>query len=455
MLMIATLNVLPGKFMTILLLVLIAITALIVKLLYCRKPVTRQRKAGVIVSVILILLLCLGNYYLYSTYAMFHKISDADKQMEDFHVVVLEESSYEKLEDIKGKTVFVQENESDTYKEAKGKLMNEADVTYDKVEDYLALGEKLVDSKGKTHDEIIFLSNTNYEMLCEDVEDYSKKTRILYTISVAIAGNDIAKRVNVTEDPFNIYISGIDTFGSIDKVSRSDVNMIMTVNPKTKKILLTSIPRDMYVTLHSYGALDKLTHSGIYGVEETVTTVEDWLDLDINYYIRVNFTTLVDIVDVIGGVDVESEYAFSSSVSDYSYSKGTNHLDGEAALYFARERKSFSGGDNERVKNQQRVLKAIIQKITGSTVILTKYAQLLNAVEDEMQTNLADSDISALVKMQLSDLGGWDIDMISIEGTGDYRATYSMGSRELYVMIPDDKSVEAAQKKINQVMYEE
>ena len=453
MLLLSIVDVLPGKFMMAALISIIVIDVAVIILLNSRKEVTKKRKTGAVISILLIAGFIIGSYYLYSTYSMFNRISDEDRQTEDFHVIVLEKSSYETLKDIKGKNVYVTKAESGTCKEAKGKLMSKADITYEIAEDYLSAGQKLVDEKGKTNNNIIFLNNTNYEMLCDEIDGFDKKTKIIYTVSVDISSGDIAKRIDVTKDPFNIYISGIDTYGSIDRVSRSDVNIIMTVNPKTKEILLTSIPRDMYVTLHSYGAKDKLTHTGIYGIEETVTTAEDWLGIDINYYIRVNFTTLMDIVDVIGGVDVESEYAFSSSVSDYSYVKGTNHLEGEAALYFARERKSLDGGDNERVKNQQRVLKGIINKVTTSPVILTRYTKLLGAVGDKMQTNLKDSDISALVKQQLDDLGGWSIESQSIKGKGTYASTYSMGSMELYVAIPDEKSVAAAQKAVNKVMY--
>jgi LCP family protein required for cell wall assembly len=229
--------------------------------------------------------------------------------------------------------------------------------------------------------------------------------------------------------------------------------MIMSVNPQTREILLTSIPRDMYLPLHTYGAEDKLTHSGIYGIQETTSTVEDWLGIDINYYLRVNFTTLTDVVDAIGGVDVESAYSFSSSVSDYSYVAGNNHLSGEAALYFARERKSLPGGDNERIKNQQRVLTAIIDKMTSSTVLLTKYTQLLGAVGDKMQTSLSENDISAIVKMQLKDMRGWNIESNSIKGKGAMLETYSMPGRKLSCVMPDEESVTEAQKKINYVFY--
>lgn len=451
--LLTVLNILPTVTNIILLVVLIALTVLIIKLLSSRKEHTAQRKVGTIISIVLIILLGIGTFYLFSTYSLFNKASDGDGQYEVYDVVALKDGSYKKVKDIDGQAVFVSNNLSESYEKAKIELSKEVDVNYKEAASQTELKNALVDGNGKEKDNIIFLSDSNYEMLCEYSEDFEDKTRVIYTVSIKLESKDTAKRVGITDTPFNVYITGIDTYGGINKVSRSDVNMIMTVNPRTKEILLTSIPRDMYIPLHSYGSLDKLTHSGIYGVDETIQTVEDWLDIDINYYIRVNFTSLKDIVDVLGGVDVESEYAFSSSVSDYSYVEGINHLDGEAALYFARERKSFKEGDGERIKNQQRVLKAILEKVTGSSAILTKYTSLLNAVDDEIQTNMTQSDISALVKMQLEDLGGWDIQTISIKGTGTMAPTYSMGSRSLYVVIPDEKSVKAAQDAIYEVMH--
>lgn len=451
--LLTVLNMLPTGTNVILLVVLLALTVLIIKLLSSRKEHTAQRKVGTIISIVMIIILGIGTFYLFSTYSLFNKASNGDGQYEIYDVVALKDGSYKKVKDIDGQAVFVSKNLSETYEKAKIELSKEVDVNYKEAASQTELKNALVDGSGKEKDNIIFLSDSSYEMLCEYSEDFEDKTRVIYTVSIKLESKDTAKRVGITDTPFNVYITGIDTYGGINKVSRSDVNMIMTVNPRTKEILLTSIPRDMYVTLHSYGALDKLTHSGIYGVDETTQTVEDWLELDINYYIRVNFTSLQDIVDVLGGVDVESEYAFSSSVSDYSYVKGINHLDGEAALFFARERKSFEEGDGERIQNQQRVLKAIIEKITGSSVILTKYTSILNAVDDEIQTNMSQSDISALVKMQLKDLGEWDIQSISIKGKGTMAPTYSMGSRNLYVAIPDDGSVKAAQDAIYEVMH--
>lgn len=446
------LDVLPTVFNIVIIVLLIVIYVVLYGLLRSRKEVTRRRKVGTILSIIMIVLLGIGSFYMFTTYAAFNNMSDADKQYEDFHVVVIKGSHYHDIKDIDGKLVTTYKSNSKTYLAAQSMLKDEVDVTYAPQDSYMNLKAVLIDDKGDKHDEIIFLSSNNYSMLCEDFDGFEKSTKILYTVSVDIDSDDIAKRVGITNEPFNVYISGIDTYGGISKVSRSDVNMIMTVNPVTKEILLTSIPRDAYVTLHSYGALDKLTHSGIYGIGETVSTVEDWLDIDINYYIRVNFTSLKDVVDAIGGVDVESDHAFKSAVSKYSYVKGTNHLDGEAALYFARERKAFEGGDQQRVLNQQKVLKAILEKITGSTAILTGYTQILNSVGDEVQTNMTQKDISSLVKMQLEDLGGWTITTNAITGSGTTATTYSMGNRPLYVFIPDELSVKHAQDEISRTM---
>ena len=443
----------PGMYVLGILGGLALVMLLIIILLNSRREKTKKRKIGAFLAVILIIVLGLGSYYMYSTYNLFSTISAASIQTEDFHVIVLNEERYETVDDIKGKELYTTTSKNSRYKEAKGKLMSEADVSYNEVEDYLAAGHQLVDESGATHDNGIFVSNTNYEMMCEEIGSFKESTKIIHTISIEMETGDFAKRVDVTKDPFNIYISGIDTSGSIGTVARSDVNMIMTVNPETKQILLTSIPRDMYLPLHTYGANDKLTHSGIYGIQETTATVEDWLGIDINYYLRVNFTTLTDVVDAIDGIDVESEYSFSSSVSSYSYIAGTNHLSGEAALYFARERKSLPGGDNERIKNQQRVLTAIIDKLTSSTVILTKYTQLLEAVGDKMQTSLSENDISAIVKAQIKDMGTWEITSNSVKGNGGMMETYSMPGRYLSVQVPEDESVTEAQKQISQVMY--
>lgn len=230
--------------------------------------------------------------------------------------------------------------------------------------------------------------------------------------------------VDVTKDSFNLYITGIDMWNNEKgyDLERSDVNMIMTVSPKSREILLTSIPRDTYVPLYSNGAYDKLTHTGVYGVDETINTVNQWLGIDMNYYIKVNFTSVVKIIYAIGGIDVESPKAFKSSISKYKYEKGMNHLDGREALFFARERKAFKGEDALRVENQQKVVKAMLDKLFTSSTLLTKYGHLLEIAADDMETNMSSQEMRALVKMQLADMGAWTIDTQKLKGR--YRMDY-------------------------------
>lgn len=273
----------------------------------------------------------------------------------------------------------------------------------------------------------------------------------------ATSGLPEEERTAVTEEPFNVCVTGIDIWGEIDQVSRSDVNMIVTVNPQTRTVMLTSVPRDSYVILHSFGEYDKLTHSGVWGVDETVKTLEDWLDIDIDYYVRVNFSMLVDIVNAIGGIDVYSDYAFKSAIHDCSYKKGWNHLNGKQALYFARERKAFKDQDQQRIKNQQKVMKACLSKVTSSRVLLTNYTKLLDAVDDEMQTDMSQKEMTSLVKMQLADMDKkWKIKTQSVKGDLTMKGTYTMGmGRDLLVSIPRENSVEKVKKGIDKTYHPE
>ncbi len=273
----------------------------------------------------------------------------------------------------------------------------------------------------------------------------------------ATSGLPEEERTAVTEEPFNVCVTGIDIWGEIDQVSRSDVNMVVTVNPQTRTVMLTSVPRDSYVILHSFGEYDKLTHSGVWGVDETVKTLEDWLDIDIDYYVRVNFSMLVDIVNAIGGIDVYSDYAFKSAIHDCSYKKGWNHLSGKQALYFARERKAFKDQDQQRIKNQQKVMKACLSKVTSSRVLLTNYTKLLDAVDDEMQTDMSQKEMTSLVKMQLADMDKkWKIKTQSVKGDLTMKGTYTMGmGRDLLVSIPRENSVEKVKKGIDKTYHPE
>ncbi len=254
-------------------------------------------------------------------------------------------------------------------------------------------------------------------------------------------------------EPFNLYISGIDSRNGIEETARSDVNMIVTVNPQNREILLTSMPRDSYVHLHMNGELDKLTHTGIYGIDETIQTVEDWMGIEIDYYARVDFQMLVNLVNAIGGIDVYSDYAFKSAVTDWTYEKGWNHCTGKKALYFARERKAFKGKDQQRIKNQQIVLKAIFKKITSSKALLLNYGDILKAVDGEMQTDMPMSMISELVRNQLETGDEWTIKRQTVKGKMDQKGTWSMGpNRPLDVCIINEESLNKCVDRINAMM---
>lgn len=400
----------------------------------------------------LIVVLLLSGIYLYvanyanATTEFLGNVFQEVKETEEYYVVVRSTSDYNEIEDIDGKNIYAFQIEDDV----KENVENKVDVTFETESNLTDLGNNLINKEI----DVILVSSSQYSMLSESIENFKDNTKIIYT-----ANHEIKKTATVsTEDSeytiengiFNVYISGIDTSGSISNVSRSDANIIATVNTKTHEVLLTSIPRDYYVTLHSKGAKDKLTHSGIYGINETVTTVEDLLDIDINYYVRVNFTTVIKLVDTLGGVNVYSDYDFNAQ--GYHFNKGYNYLNGEQALAFSRERYSFAGGDNQRVKNQQAVIEAIIKKVMNSTTILTKYTSILESLEGSFQTNIEQSEISNLVKSQLENMSSWTIKSNALTGTGSYGPTYSMGSTQLYIMLPDESSVSSAKEKIDDVL---
>ena len=271
----------------------------------------------------------------------------------------------------------------------------------------------------------------------------------------ADASGPDADKVSVTEEPFNIYITGIDQWESekgLD-LERSDVNMIVTVNPVTKKVLLTSIPRDSYVKLHTAQQMDKLTHTGVYGVDETIYTVEDWLGVDLNYYVKMNFSAAVEIIDALGGIKVYSPVEFESSRKGYKYKKGWNYLGGYKALYFARERHAFEGQDSIRVENQQRVVKAIIKKMTSSTALLTNYGDVMSAASRNMHTNMSSAEMTELAKMQLTDLSEWDVQSQKIDGEygEDYVASLTQ-SQKFSVFNTDPASEKKCTDAISNVM---
>lgn len=303
----------------------------------------------------------------------------------------------------------------------------------------------------------IFLSLIFILVVASVTSFMSSTYETMNTISAAgiSAEGPDAINVSVVDEPFNVYITGIDQWEEEKgyDLERSDVNMIVTVNPVTKKVLLTSIPRDSYVKLHSLQAMDKLTHSGVYGVDETLNTVQDWLGIDLNYYVKMNFTAVRDIINAMDGIRVYSPVEFDSSLRPYHYKKGWNELGGRQALFFARERHAFEGQDSIRVENQQRVMKAIIEKMTSSTTLLTKYDDVMAAAGKNLSTNMSSREMTELVKMQITDLAEWDIQSQKIEGEygEDYVASLTQ-SRKFSIYRTDPESVNKCVENIQTVL---
>lgn len=282
---------------------------------------------------------------------------------------------------------------------------------------------------------------------------YYLKTTFSMFARINDDGKVASSNVDVSTDAFNVYISGHDNWGKNEDLQRSDVNMIVTINPQTRKILLTSMPRDSYVKLHKTGTMDKLTHTGIYGIDETLSTVHGWLGTDFDFYVEMNFRSFVDVIDAMGGITVDSPVAFKSAVSKYSYVKGENKLNGRQALFFARERKSFEKEDEARIANQQRVVKAVIKKLLSSKTLLLNYKDVIDAMGKNMTTNMSVAQINTLVRLQIEDPGGWTIEQQAITGTEAYETVASMDrSNKYFVSKPTKKSVEAVKKGIKDVM---
>lgn len=450
------LDILPGNYTAAIVAVLLAVDILILALMHSTKKNSVMKITGLIVLVLLMNVLLMGDYYVYSTYDTMQKISKYRATWEIYNVITLRGGQYNTIEDTKGEDVCVLDMDSKQLVEAKERLITKSDVSYKEDSDLISLGHEIINEDGDKNDVIILATNPQYKTLNKQIAGFKNNTQSIYKIKVKKRSDDSTKRIDVAEDSFNVLISGKDIWGKLesDKSGLSDVNMVMTVNPKTKKVLLTSIPRDSYLPLHSYGAKDKLTHTGIYGEEETKQTIEDFLGIDINYGITVNFSMLVDLIDAIDGIDVYSDYEFTSAIHDCSYVEGWNHLDGKEALYFARERKAFLDGDMQRNKNQQKVLKATIEKVTSSRVIMTRYNSILNSVEDKMYTDMSDKDLKKLARLTLRNMNiKWEVTTVNIVGGTGGAPCFSMGNQNLSCVFPSDESVEAAKTAIHDTMY--
>ena len=404
-----------------------------------------------------------GNFYLYSTKQTLTKVTDqSNKAKNTVSVVALNSSKLEDVKSLDGSKLGVLNNIG---KESTKKSLKDIDKnkvtytkeTYDNVPSLVkALYEGSVDA--------IILNEAYRSNVC-DIEEYTNfnnETKVVHQTVYYTKENSSPLAVSdITSKPFNILISGNDSFGALDENSRSDVDMLITINPVTSTILLTSIPRDSFVKevcddyACNYGVTDKLTHTGIYGVDTTKNTIENLLDIEINYVYRVNFTSMINIVDALGGVDVTvdpgmavSKFYTNSNLEGVH--EGENHLDGKRALAYSRERKAYLDGDVQRARNQQQVLQAMFKKAT-SPEIITNYANLLNALIGAFDTNMTTEEITSFIKYQIQAKPNWKFEQFVLKGVNDMQVSPELGS-EVSVLILYDSYVSVAHDKIQAVL---
>ena len=344
----------------------------------------------------------------------------------------------------------VDKNNIDTLMSAL-KKDKKVDLKVDDVASYQEAYDNLKSGKSKA-----MVLSGSYASLLESVDsNYASNLKTIYTYKIKKKNNNSAKQVD--SKVFNIYISGIDTYGSISTVSRSDVNIIMTVNMNTHKILLTTTPRDAYVKIPDGGAdqYDKLTHAGIYGVETSEKTLENLYGIKIDYYARINFTSFLKLIDQLGGVTVHNDQAFTSLHGKFDFPVGDIQMNSEQALGFVRERYSLDGGDNDRGKNQEKVISAIVNKL-ASLKSVSNFTSIVNNLQDSVQTNMSLDTINALANTQLDSGSKFTVTSQAVTGTGStgQLTSYAMPNSSLYMMKLDDSSVESASQAIKNLMEE-
>lgn len=452
-------NVLPTKLLFLITIIFVLLDAIFALLLCYYTRAIVSKIICVVITLVLIFGSCMGGYYISKTGSLLTNITNVTKHAKNTVSVVVKQSS-----DIKNKsqlnglsvgtlrTIGTQGSSKALTELSKdGIVMNQSE--------YDSLSAMLEAFYNGEVDSIIINESSRSQILdMESYADFDNNTRVVYQTYYKVENTDKANAVSdITSKPFNVLISGSDTRGGFDENGRSDVIMVATINPKTSTILLTSVPRDFYVTTTCdatdgcmQGALDKITHTGIHGTNTTKRTVEQLLGIEINYTFKVGFDTVTDLVDALGGVDVYVEPGYAVTTSTFSVHEGTNHLDGEHALAYARERYSYTEGDRQRTKNQQQVLMGIVNEATKPSVI-TKYASIMDAMANTFSTTMSNDEITSLIKYQINNNPKWKMEQYMVDGTGDTLMCAELGDAAS-VMVPDQSTVKLAKDKINAVL---
>lgn len=444
------LNILPTKYLVLGYIVLILVIGILFYLIFRKKNIVIK-----VVSVILVGLLSSSfiyvSGYLNNTNEFFESTHKSYDTL-NYSIIVLKESNYKKISDLKDKNIAYID---DDYKNDIKKNLKKISYNEQLFTDLSVISDDLLN---KNTDAIV-LEESYLTLAYEEIKDFKDSVKVIDTFSIKAKVHKENKEEKINfEEPFVLYISGIDQYGNVNSVrGRSDVNQLVVVNPKTHHILLVNTPRDYYVQLYNTtGLRDKLTHAGIYGIDKSIKTLEKFYDIDINYYLRVNFNSLIKVVDVIGGIDIYSDKSFTAHTNkSVKVKEGWNSFNGTQALAYSRERYAYITGDHHRGANQQQVIEAIINKVTQSSVLISKYNSILNALDGTFQTDMSTNMITSFIKYQLDNMPKWEVESIAVTGYNSSNYTYSMGMRyKLYVMEPDYNSVEKAKKKMNEVLNE-
>ena len=451
--------------------VLIMVALLVVNGLhiFVQLPLRRNKLGKLIcgaLAVVLSVAMIYGTVAAGAVQSALNKISGIMVEKQVTAVIVMKEDDATELGDTRGYKfgILANRDQENTQKILSAMKEGMGEIKTAEYETPAAMADALYDDEVQA----IILNEGYIPLLTEqeNYKDFSDRTRILYEYVTEHEITPVKPSGTITKNPFMVYCSGSDERDSdINAKSRSDVNILAVVNPKSRQILLINTPRDYYLPLAFNGEMDKLTHAGLYGVQETMAVLDNLYGTETAYYGRINFWGLIDIVDALGGIDVYSDIAFTTNTMDipnsyggyesrsFSFDEGWNHLDGAEALGFSRERYSFSDGDNQRGKNQMKVIQAIIEK-AASPSVLANYQDLLKAVSDNFITNMTYDEISSLVKMMQKDGFSWNIQSMSArEGYGDnMQPCYSSYGQMLYVMPPDYDYINTIRGVITQVM---
>jgi LCP family protein required for cell wall assembly len=414
--------------------ILFALAALTTyKLILSKKAKKATKITILIISIIITILTTIGFKYVRQTVDFISNITGRHAETQTYKVLVLKSSQYQSIDQLNTQHIgFLKTNPNleNTKTTLKSKI-NYKDVDFDELGTLIT---GITDFKVSA----IVLADSYLEFLEENQNDFVEKSKVIYEYEVRVDNEQDIKRVNVATEPFILYISGSDSRIGINDTARSDVNILAVINPKQSKILLVSIPRDYYVQLHgTTGTKDKLTHAGIYGTNMSKQTIEDLLKISINYTLKVGFSTVLKVVDAVGGIDIDSDKEFTAWTNkECKFTKGVQHVDSTCALAFSRERYAYESGDRHRGQNQQQVIEKLIEKISQPHY-LVNYSKILSAANGSFETNLSYDDITDFARYQLAELKSWKVESISLDGTGAMLPTYSMGRQKLYVMLPN------------------